>query len=359
MKDVWLDGQTYPPQLLQVSPTGAAVITSVASLLSKDVQSQNSPAPVKELALDSYTILTVYKATPKSVEPRQESETWRAFERLDLPAGDSAFIWKSLWKKLAVRTRLTNMLAIGVHCPFNSSTESIYHSTKACTYLQPLFLIVRSLLGVVYRKTGVIEPSRLMADHPMDSLTTLQGVLIWVGARVLWGARRDSIFRDEKVTQNDYLAKFYAALAPYTAGDSQYSIPPGLAEGTREAVKGYLSGGRLPLRQPCPKLNFNNTGQRGSDRKKDWIKGHLDMYMAAREEAVGPLVKEGYVVVWTDGAKEVRLGVHVAGAGVYFGQGGSRNLSEPLPYGEQTNNRAELWAFIQSLRKTSPQEKVL
>ena len=76
--------------------------------------------------------------------------------------------------------------------------------------------------------------------------------------------------------------------------------------------------------------------------------------MAALEEAVRPFIKEGYVVVWTDGAKEVRLGIHVAGAGVYFGQGDPRNLSEPLPYGEQTSNTAELWAFIQSLRKTPP-----
>ena len=93
---------------------------------------------------------------------------------------------------------------------------------------------------------------------------------------------------------------------------TQYSIPPGLAEGTREAVKGYLSGGQLPLRQLCPKLNLNNAGQRGSDRKREWIKGHLELYMAALEEAVRPLIKEGYVVVWTDGAKEVRLGIHVA-----------------------------------------------
>ena len=114
---------------------------------------------------------------------------------------------------------------------------------------------------------------------------------------MLWGARCDSLFRDELVAQNDYLAKFYAALAPYTAGDSQYSIPPRLAEGTREAVKGYLSGGRLPLRQLCPKLNLNNAGQGGLDRKKEWIKGHLELYMAALEEAVRPLIKEGYVVV--------------------------------------------------------------
>ena len=106
----------------------------------------------------------------------------------------------------------------------------------------------------------MIEPSQLIADHPTESLGTPQGVLIWVGARVLWGARCDPLFRDELVTQNDYLAKFYAALAPHTAGDSQYSIPPGLAEGTREAVKGYLSRGRLPLRQLCPQLNLNNAG---------------------------------------------------------------------------------------------------
>ena len=77
-----------------------------------------------------------------------------------------AFIWKALWKKFAVRTRLSTMMATEVNCPFDSSIESIYHFTKACTYLRPLFLIIRSLLGVVYSKSEVIEPSRLIADHP-------------------------------------------------------------------------------------------------------------------------------------------------------------------------------------------------
>ena len=81
--------------------------------------------------------------------------------------------------------------------------------------------------------------------------------------------------------------------------------------------------------------------------------------MEALNTAVGPLVEEGYIVLWTDGAKEVRLGIHVAGAGVFYGQGDSRNLSEPLPYGEQTNNRAALWAFIQSLRRTPTPRKAI
>ena len=42
-----------------------------------------------------------------------------------------------------------------------------------------------------------------------------------------------------------------------------------------------------------------------------------------------------------------------------MGRGDSRNISEPLPYGEQTNNRAELWAFILDLRRTSLEEKLL
>ena len=95
VKDVRPDGQRYPPQLSQVSPLGAAVITAV-TLLSKGVQSQNSPAPVTELGLKNYTILAVYIATTKSVEPRQGKETWRAFEKLELRVADMAFIWKVL-----------------------------------------------------------------------------------------------------------------------------------------------------------------------------------------------------------------------------------------------------------------------
>ena len=144
-------------------------------------------------------------------------------------------------------------------------------------------------------------------------------------ARVLWSARCVALFRVETVTQNKYLVKFYAALAPYTARDSQYLIPPGLVGETREAVKGYISGGRLPLRQPCPKLQLelHRAGTGGSHRKKEWIKGHLEMYMEALNTAVGPLVEKGYIVLWTDGAKEVRLGIRVAGAGVFYGQGDS------------------------------------
>ena len=56
--------------------------------------------------------------------------------------------------------------------------------------------------------------------------------------------------------------------------------------------------------------------------------------------------------------KRRAIGDTLAGVGVYYGPGDSRNLSEPLPYGEQMNNRAELWAFIQSLRRTSPPGEV-
>ena len=60
------------------------MIAAVSTLLSRDVQSQNSPAPVKDLGLANYTIRVGYAATPKPVEPRQDKETWQAFEKLDL-----------------------------------------------------------------------------------------------------------------------------------------------------------------------------------------------------------------------------------------------------------------------------------
>lgn len=55
-------------------------------------------------------------------------------------------------------------------------------------------------------------------------------------------------------------------------------------------------------------------------------------------------------VAWTDGAcRNNGNRDSVAGVGVYFGPGDSRNLSEPLAGARQTNQRAELTAAIRCL----------
>ena len=60
------------------------------------------------------------------------------------------------------------------------------------------------------------------------------------------------------------------------------------------------------------------------------------------------------LAVYTDGACRAngRPGAR-AGVGVYFGEGDPWNVSEPLPAegGEQTNQRAEVWAIVRALQR--------
>lgn len=53
-------------------------------------------------------------------------------------------------------------------------------------------------------------------------------------------------------------------------------------------------------------------------------------------------------VVYVDGSYKNTCGL--AGVGVYFGEGDSRNLAEALPGDVQTNNRAELYAVIRTMQ---------
>ncbi|CAG7645809.1 unnamed protein product [Allacma fusca] len=62
---------------------------------------------------------------------------------------------------------------------------------------------------------------------------------------------------------------------------------------------------------------------------------------------------QGYIICWTDGScsRNGQDGA-AAGIGVYFGDQHPWNITKPLdPRIEQTNNRAEIWAAIEAIRK--------
>jgi ribonuclease HI len=65
------------------------------------------------------------------------------------------------------------------------------------------------------------------------------------------------------------------------------------------------------------------------------------------------------ISVFTDGACPSNGQKNaIAGVGVWFGNEDPRNISERLPPGPQTNNRAELWAVIRALQSIPPNERV-
>lgn len=61
-----------------------------------------------------------------------------------------------------------------------------------------------------------------------------------------------------------------------------------------------------------------------------------------------------FTVVYTDGAcTNNGYGGALGGIGVYWGPGDERNISEPLPRGRQTNNRAEILACAKAVEQVS------
>lgn len=94
-------------------------------------------------------------------------------------------------------------------------------------------------------------------------------------------------------------------------------------------------------------IGFKHAKYRGFTKRDD-----AEAYLkegdtsATISSVIASAKKRGITVVYTDGSCISGK----AGIGVFFGDGDSRNLSEPLPVGQrQTNQRAEVVAVIRAL----------
>ena len=67
--------------------------------------------------------------------------------------------------------------------------EDHEHVFPNCFFSNLMFDTVRRAFGVVQGPSGVVEPSRLLRDHPLLPLTTTQGLLLWAGLKVQWSLR--------------------------------------------------------------------------------------------------------------------------------------------------------------------------
>ena len=107
---------------------------------------------------------------------RKTLEVWSAFQRLYLPRWDKNFITRCLWKKLPVGTRMERLG--GKLCPLDSRVETHEHVFRHCFFRPFLFDTVRRAFGLVPTPSGVVEPSRLLHEHPLLSLTTTHGLIL-------------------------------------------------------------------------------------------------------------------------------------------------------------------------------------
>jgi ribonuclease HI len=96
--------------------------------------------------------------------------------------------------------------------------------------------------------------------------------------------------------------------------------------------------------------------------KKFYQRELAEDYINGKEEEVPKIENDqdmNSLQVWTDGSSFGNGSIHArAGIGVFWGDNDTRNLSERLP-GDQTNNRAEIYAVIRALELCKDPEKML
>ena len=94
-------------------------------------------------------------------------------------------------------------------CPIDHRKETHLHFLRGCPTSSVMFDLVRQCFGVVQAKDdSVVEPSQLVADAPLLSLGTTQGLLIWAWLRAQWVLRCARRFRGEAYSKENFIAKW-------------------------------------------------------------------------------------------------------------------------------------------------------
>ena len=128
-------------------------------------------------------------AQGKGKKPQQTAEVWKAFERLHLPYGDMNFIRRALWAKLPVAERLQAWTKNAL-CEMCGVPENHRHVYGHCKYIPYALDVVSKTFFPCKGADGTpLDPTTILADHPLISLTTTQGLVIWAAVLSSWSLR--------------------------------------------------------------------------------------------------------------------------------------------------------------------------
>ena len=150
-------------------------------------------------------LIRLARGKGKGEKPGQTEGAWKAFDRLDLPYGDKDFIRRALWAEHPVVERLQPWTKNG-QCELCGVTETHRHVYGFCKYI-PFAPDVSKTFTPCRREDGIpLNPTTLLADHPLISLTTTQGLIIWAVVQSSWSLRGSQVLHQ----QTHGLDKFFA-----------------------------------------------------------------------------------------------------------------------------------------------------
>ena len=302
----------------------------------------------EEKAMANPLLLSMLVASGSKQEMRQPKEVWGAFRRVLLPWMDKDFVYQTLWKKLAVGSRLHAIFPqISPWCPFDYRPEDHYHRVKSCQFLQVPWQLMRDRLPSVKQGDTLVEMSRLCWDEPFLSLTTPQGLLAWKVVRTLWVFRCDVLFGRTQSTLEAFMTLLYEALG-WWLKEEVLSVPKCWTARFQCAVQGWLQGVQCPHVQ-LPLLDGPLLVMvRKRKRPREWVGNEQGDPPGGQEPGFDHGIKVKRV--FTDGSFAWEVpGVGFAGSGVHVEGDPLMGMALPLPGDYQPNNRAEMFAVLKAL----------
>ena len=166
--------------------------------------------------------MLLYMQHKQRHEPRQPAEVWQAFGRLFLPKWDRDFLRKAPWKKLLLGTRMERLG--GKLCPLDGRVEDHEHVFRHCMFSAFMQSTVRKAFGMVDAGGVKVEPSRLLRDFPLLSITTTQGLMLWAGLKAQWNLRCRAKYQHQPATLDEFIAGWAGVLRRWRA-ESNMSVP--------------------------------------------------------------------------------------------------------------------------------------
>ena len=245
-------------------------------------------------------------------ETPQPPEVWQTFEQLFLPKWDRNCVCRALWRNVPLGTRIERLG--GKLCTLDGRMEDHEHAFRHCMFRAFMQSAVRKAFRLVDFGGVKLDPSRLLKDFPLLSITTTQRLLLWAGLKAQWNLRCRGKYQHQPATLDEFIAGSAGVLRRWRA-ESNMSVPVRDLFLFINSLDGCFDNPATPGIFQGPPQQPVTAGGGPRVHKLQVKKAKWGVYKTKVVAELENFSGEGWTVVYTDGSVKVVRCLAKAGFG--------------------------------------------
>ena len=152
-----------------------------------------------------------------------------------------------------------------------------------------------------------VEPSRLLRDFPLLSLTSTQGLLLWAGLKAQWNLRCRAKYQHQPSTLDEFIAG-WAGVLRRCGAESNMSVHRRDLFLFVKILDGWFDNPAMPGILQGPPQQPTTVGGKPQVDKLQAKEEKWGAYKAKVVAELETMAGEGWTVVYTDGSAKVVRG---------------------------------------------------